>query len=141
MIWTCRALSRTHPSSSRAFSIRVVVSLHPGPAWLDEPGSDIRRYERFVEDGDDLPGSADETAVVAVAQLALAVGDSVLIHCHGGLNRSAYCAGRLMVDAGMAPEAAVRSLLRARGPETLVNRIFAAALLGRPIPEEWRRRV
>jgi hypothetical protein len=52
-----------------AQGITVVVSLHSGPAWL-EPASGLRHLDRHVPDGDTLPGSVDEAAVVAFVQPA-----------------------------------------------------------------------
>src|SRR5512135_3562016 len=41
-------------------------------------------------------------------------GDDVLVHCKGGLGRAGMIAARLLVELGMAPEEAIRSVRRAR---------------------------
>ena len=127
------------PGDLMAAGIGVVVSLHPGPVWLDDPDLGIRHLTAYVEDGDTLPGSREESEVVSFAAQGLAAGERLLLHCHGGKNRSCYLAARLMMNTGVDPERAVRALLHARGPDTLVNEVFAAALLGHPIPDRWRR--
>ncbi len=41
-------------------------------------------------------------------------GDDVLVHCKGGLGRAGMMAARLLVELGMEPEAAIRSVRHAR---------------------------
>lgn len=41
-------------------------------------------------------------------------GESVLLHCKGGLGRAGMMAARLLVELGMAPEVAIRNVRRAR---------------------------
>jgi len=41
-------------------------------------------------------------------------GESVLLHCKGGLGRAGMMAARLLVELGMAPETAIRTVRRAR---------------------------
>jgi ADP-ribosyl-[dinitrogen reductase] hydrolase len=43
-------------------------------------------------------------------------GGSVLIHCRGGLGRAGMITARVLVEFGMAPEAAIRTVRAARGP-------------------------
>jgi len=41
-------------------------------------------------------------------------GDDVLVHCKGGLGRAGMIAARLLVELGMEPEEAIRSVRRVR---------------------------
>jgi ADP-ribosyl-[dinitrogen reductase] hydrolase len=60
----------------------------------------------------------------------LAAGQTVVVHCRGGLGRAPTLAGCVLVALGVAPEAALADLVRARGrgvPETAAQRAFVQA--------------
>jgi ADP-ribosyl-[dinitrogen reductase] hydrolase len=40
--------------------------------------------------------------------------ERIVIHCHAGMGRSGTVAARLLVERGMAPEQAIRTIRRAR---------------------------
>lgn len=64
-----------------------------------------------------IPDDAFEAAwpeVSADARHALAGGGRILVHCRGGCGRSGMVALRLMIEAGEAPEEALRQLRAVR---------------------------
>jgi ADP-ribosyl-[dinitrogen reductase] hydrolase len=66
-------------------------------------------------------------------------GGSVLVHCRGGLGRAGTIAARLLVELGMAPEAAIKAVRNARSPQAIETRDQEAHVLAcRPVinPEE-----
>ena len=46
-------------------------------------------------------------------------GGLVLVHCRGGLGRAGTIAARLLVEFGMRPEAAIKTVRDARGPNAI----------------------
>lgn len=118
----------------------AVLSLYPSPPWLGDGLVHLAHRTFAFDDRHELPDPTAETSAVAWVLVRLERGTSVVVHCHGGLNRSPYIAARVMIAAGIEPERAVRQLLGRRGLACLQNQTFATALLGHPIPESWRRR-
>ena len=57
-------------------------------------------------------------------------GFDVLIHCRGGLGRAGTIAARLLVELGMRPDAAVRRVRDARGPDAIETPAQEAHVLG-----------
>lgn len=76
-----------------------------GGLWLHLPVADF-----------DVPKTADAAweAISRQVRATLGRGGRVLIHCFGGCGRSGMAALRLLVDSGMAPDAALVTLRRAR---------------------------
>ena len=68
------------------------------------------------------------------ARRRLARGGRVLVHCHGGCGRSGMAALRLLIEAGEAPETALRRLRNARPCAVETTKQLAWAMAGRPEP-------
>ncbi len=84
-----------------------------------------------------VPDEADARALVAVLGERLVDGASVVVHCRGGVGRSATVAAAVLVGEGVRLDDAWRVLATARGrrvPETSAQRRFAARLAGLPEP-------
>ena len=69
-----------------------------------------------------VPSSRDDALnLVSVIERLLVEGNSIVIHCRGGIGRSGLVAASLLVYAGIEPEEAIRRVSVARGlsvPET-----------------------
>lgn len=81
---------------------------------------------------DDFEGEPPLIRLRAIAQMAASLMDNghrVLSHCGMGYNRSAFVAGLILVERGMAGSAAV-DRLRERRPGALFNDKFAEVLGG-----------
>jgi protein-tyrosine phosphatase len=77
-----------------------------GLAWIHLPIADY---------GVPSPACEQQWAAEGPAVRALLRGGAdVLVHCKGGLGRAGMMAARLLVELGMAPDEAVRSVRRAR---------------------------
>lgn len=77
-----------------------------GMAWLHLPIVDV-----------DIPRAPFEAGWVTAGPRLhawLTEGSRILLHCRGGLGRTGTIAARLLVERGMAPEAAVRAVRAAR---------------------------
>jgi hypothetical protein len=61
-------------------------------------------------------------------------GDDVLVHCKGGLGRAGMIAARLLVELGMDPEEAIRSVRRERRGAIETPSQLALVRRTRPIP-------
>ncbi len=57
--------------------------------------------------------------LVAEIDAALRAGHDVVVHCMGGLGRSGTLAACVLVAHGLAPEAAIAAVRRARGPRAV----------------------
>ena len=62
-------------------------------------------------------------------------GKRILLHCRGGLGRTGTIAARLLIELGMAPEAAVRAVRAAR-VGTIETRAQQAYVLGLATPRQ-----
>lgn len=87
-----------------------------------------------------VPGAAFEAAwPTRSAQLRslLACGGRVLIHCKGGLGRAGAVAGRLLVEGGLTPEAAIAAVraVRPKAIETPAQEAWVGAGRPAPLPE------
>ena len=71
-------------------------------------------------------------------------GCKVLVHCRGGLGRTGLVAARLLVEFGMAPQQAIRTVRRAR-PGTIENEAQAQHVRQQttvePVPERPYHRI
>ncbi|MDQ4144102.1 MAG: dual specificity protein phosphatase family protein [Actinomycetota bacterium] len=56
-------------------------------------------------------------------------GRKVLVHCHGGNNRSGLVVARTLIEQGIPPEEAIERVRRGRGPTALSNQQFVEWLL------------
>jgi len=59
-------------------------------------------------------------------------GDDVLVHCRGGLGRAGMIAARLLVELGMDPDGAIRSVRRVR--KGAIETSAQLALVRRTVP-------
>lgn len=73
-----------------------------------------------------VPNSESEvSAALDRVDADLAAGKNVVVHCRQGIGRTGLVAACLLVAKGLTPEAAVRTLIAARGvpvPETVEQR-------------------
>jgi protein-tyrosine phosphatase len=84
-------------------------------------------YFPIDDDNEQLPNMIKLRAIARLGASLVAEGHRVLSHCGMGYNRSAFVAGLIMVELGMAgPDVVVR--LRERRPGALFNDGFAACL-------------
>ncbi len=77
-----------------------------GMRWIHLPIRDV-----------DVPDSRFEKGWATAGpeiQQRLQTGESILIHCRGGLGRTGLVAGLILVELGMAPEKAIRKVRTAR---------------------------
>lgn len=102
----------------------------PPATWL--PGSEVLHVPLHDRD-EPIPSSELRAAEAAARMVAswLQAGDSVLVTCWSGRNRSALVAGLALRELGVPGPEVVRMLRRARGQDVLNNQWFAAALLRR----------
>lgn len=77
-----------------------------GIAWLHLPIADFSVPGESFEQEWETQGRA--------IRALLRDGADVLVHCKGGLGRAGMIAARLLVELGMAPDAAIREVRRAR---------------------------
>jgi hypothetical protein len=115
--------------------VTVVVDLEGG---LDhgvstQPGHMLYVYFHIYDQ--DLPPLGRLLAVARLCAQAVAAGDTVLVHCLMGLNRSALVAGMVLRHFGLTGAEAV-ARLRERRPGALYNDVFAEFLMGLPAAEE-----
>lgn len=105
----------------------VVVSMYHRPGH--EPAPQVDHFEYLFPDSE-LNPSVLQTAVEAACTVASRhrKGDSVLVRCQAGLNRSSLVAGLAMIDLGYSGEDAVQ-LIRARRSPSLCNDDYAELLL------------
>jgi protein-tyrosine phosphatase/nicotinamidase-related amidase len=66
-----------------------------------------------------VPTPEHAAALVADVDAALRAGDDVVVHCMGGLGRSGTLAACVLVAHGLAPDAAIAAVRRARGPRAV----------------------
>lgn len=78
------------------------------PALLAARGIGHRAFP--VPDFGVPPAEADWAGLSAVLHRVLDAGGAVMCHCFGGQGRSGMVAARLMVERGMAPDAALAAL-------------------------------
>jgi protein-tyrosine phosphatase len=77
------------------------------------------------------PSREDEVQVIRVATYlaaALRAGQTVLVTCNQGRNRSCWIAGATMRMLGVPYRQVVARIRRLRGPDALSNRWFLASL-------------
>lgn len=129
-----------------AWGTRVLVTLIEPFEFdlLGVPGLPAAASARFtwlhlpIRDGG-IPDAAweDRWAEVGPAlHTRLAAGDRVVVHCRGGLGRAGLVAARLLVEAGVAPDAALRRVraVRPGAVETEVQLRYVLSLHHREMP-------
>ena len=65
------------------------------------------------------PSIDDAHRLVGELRTALAAGDDVVLHCMGGLGRTGTLAACVLVASGHAPDVAIASVRRSRGPRAV----------------------
>ncbi len=84
-------------------------------------------YFPIDDDNEKLPNMVKLRAIARLGASLIAEGHHVLAHCGMGYNRSAFVAGLIMIEMGMAgPDVVAR--LRERRPGALFNDGFADCL-------------
>ena len=84
-------------------------------------------YFPIDDDNEKLPNMVKIRAIARLGASLVAEGHRVLSHCGMGYNRSAFVAGLIMIELGMAgPDVVAR--LRERRPGALFNDGFAQCL-------------
>jgi protein-tyrosine phosphatase len=84
-------------------------------------------YFPIDDDNEKLPNMIKLRAIARLGASMVAEGHRVLSHCGMGYNRSAFVAGLIMIELGMAGAEAV-ARLRERRPGALFNDGFADCL-------------
>ena len=84
-----------------------------GMDWLHLPILDVSVPDQRFEDGWALAGTR--------LHQRLDEGERILIHCRGGLGRTGLVAGRILVERGSKPEAAIQRV-RAVRPNAIETR-------------------
>ena len=79
-----------------------------------------------IPDGGVLPHPVDVADVVEEIIHAAEAGETVVIHCAGGLGRTGTIAGCALVTLGHTPDEAIEVLHQARGPRCPENRLQEA---------------
>ena len=82
-----------------------------GIAWLHLPITDVSTPTAAWE--------ADWARERSVVHAELDRGGKVLVHCKGGLGRAGTIAARILIERGMAPDAAIAEVRRRRGPKAI----------------------
>ena len=103
--------------------VTLYASAHPAPWGVEE--------FRYGFDDDDL-NSNDLVRVLRAARLAYhrwVDGDTVLVRCQAGLNRSGLVTAMVLIQAGLGASQAIGLIRARRGPATLFNRSFVGWLL------------
>lgn len=105
-----------------------VVSLYP---WGRYQAHDkLKSLEEFkLYDSDEI---ADETLLFEIADKITEYindGDTVLVHCQAGLNRSGLISALVLMNTGMSAANAIEMLRRKRSPAVLCNQTFEGWLL------------
>lgn len=103
----------------------LVVSLYTREG--QEPHPDVEHLQHTMIDGPLDP--ADHPILDRLAERvadAYEAGDSVLVRCQAGMNRSGLVLGLAMIKLGHRPEAAIEAMRAERGPWVLFNDEFRA---------------
>lgn len=117
-----------HPSMTVPAVIDRVVSLYQWERYRDHPG--LKSHESFeMYDSDDLPDVDTLNSVVDVVVNYLNSGDTVLVHCQAGLNRSNLISALVLMRQGHTARSAIELLREKRSPAVLCNRTFERFLL------------
>jgi protein-tyrosine phosphatase len=82
-----------------------------GMGWLHLPIKDFHTPDASFEEGWETHGAH-------IRQL-LRSGSDIVVHCKGGLGRAGMIAARLLVEIGVPPEQAIKSVRNARGKNAI----------------------
>lgn len=66
---------------------------------------------------------------------ALRIGERVVLHCYAGLGRTGMIAARLLVEMGMEPDMAIKTVRQANGRRIQTKRQSAFVRTCSPLPE------
>lgn len=104
-----------------------VLSLYPWEAYGLHEG--VERDEVRMYDSLDQGFEQVEELASGVAQ-RLRDGQTVLVHCQAGLNRSGLLAARTLIELGKTPAESVALLRESRSPIVLCNEAFENWIAG-----------
>ncbi|AKF09150.1 Putative tyrosine phosphatase-related protein [Sandaracinus amylolyticus] len=111
----------------RAMGTRTLVTLLGAPelAWAGVPDLAARAAGRGLETiafpirDQGAPAEPDVRALCRVIDERLARGETIVVHCMGGLGRSGLVAACVLIDLGLDAERALAEVRRARGPRAV----------------------
>lgn len=107
----------------------TVVSLsRSGNTFAPVPAT-VDHHPFYFGDANTIPTALVVKAIDAVLA-AHARGDTVLVRCQAGLNRSALVMASVLIAQGWDPDNAVRHLRAVRSHDVLFNPTFLAHVLG-----------
>lgn len=92
----------------------------PGPAG---------QTEWFIDDALEIPDDERIREIAREVSDRLDAGETVLVRCQMGMNRSGLIVGAVLVERGWEPQEAIRRIRERRDPLALSNPTFAAWLL------------
>jgi protein-tyrosine phosphatase len=104
-----------------------VLSLYPWERYLLTDGCErleVRMYDALDQGFEQV----DELSGILASRLR--DGDTVLVHCQAGLNRSGLLAAATLVKLGFLPAEAIARLRSARSPLVLCNEAFENWIAG-----------
>jgi hypothetical protein len=118
-----------------------VLSLYPWGRYVLPKGTERREVKMY----DALDQAMDQVEEIAQDVAArLEDGQTVLVHCQAGCNRSGLVAGRVLMLMGYSADDAITLLRDARSPLVLCNQTFENYLRGldreppqRQVYAEW----
>jgi protein-tyrosine phosphatase len=130
-----------HPDHSNDFlrkGVHAVVDLE-GDIDTAVPEAEEQKQTTLyvywpIEDGP-MPDEATVRALASFVARALERGSKVLVHCRSGHNRSGLICARVLIEQGMSPEEAVKTVREKRKDgEALGNENFVTWLLSETPP-------
>lgn len=127
--WRADAFESGVPQDAPAVHFDAVVTLF---AWAQPCDWEVEELRYGFPDAD--PRHADMSRVVRAAQWAherWRAGDTVLIRCQAGLNRSGLVTAMVLILDGASPEQAITRIRARRSPVALCNDHFVDWLLDR----------
>jgi len=111
-------------------------SLHVSPTRIRDAASGLGiEWHQLPIPDQGVPGPSFEGVWVDAGKRLrelLKDGNSIVIHCKGGLGRTGTMAARLLIEFGVQPEIAVQSVRKAR-PGTIENRLQERYILDRVV--------
>lgn len=120
------AIGSAPPACQLPFDVLVLCAREYQPSANGFPGTRVVRVP-FSDNYIHIPVSERETAARGAR---VRRGETVLVTCRQGRNRSGLVTACAMVDLGYSPREAIRMVRAARGPDALSNPYFVSLILG-----------